>query len=417
MYSIGNEIPESGTPHGAAIGREMVNKIRELDHTRYVLNSINVMLAVMDKLNKNSDGKESKEINEFMNNLGDSMSELADSELVTESIKESIDCVDVCGYNYAASRYELDRKLFPNRVMVGSETAPKEIAGNWEKVTKYPNVIGDFTWTGWDYLGEAGIGKMEYKEDGAMPGFTGSYPWFIGYCGDLDILGERRPISYYREIVFGLNNKPYIAVEYPESFGKTLYPGMWDFIDGIGSWSFRGHEGKPIRVYVFGKGDMFKLFLNGTEVAEGELKRFKGEAVLTYEPGELKAITYLNGNEVAATILQSAGNVHHLEVKADRNEIRADDTDLCYVDIAICDENGVVDTMADCLIKASVSGAGELKALGSANPKSTEKFDKGEYTSYNGRAQAIIRPTKAGVITLNVEAEEMDSVQISIIAK
>lgn len=417
MYSIGNEIPETGTPNGASIGRKMMDKIIGLDSTRYILNSINVMLAVMDKMIELTKDKSGGEINEFMNNLGDSMSRIVNTELVTENTKESYDCVDICGYNYATARYELDGKLFPNRVLIGSETSPKEISDNWTEITRYSHVIGDFTWTGWDYLGEAGIGKMEYVEDGATPGFTGAFPWYIGYCGDLDITGLRRPISYYREIVFGLSDQPYIVTEYPSTFGKTPYIGIWNFIDGIGSWSFRGYEGKQVRVHVFGTGDTFKLFLNGGEVGAGVLEKFRGYADLTYQPGELKAVTYSDGAEIGTAILQSAGDVHHLEVTADRTEIRADDTDLCYVDIAICDEKGIVDNMADRLIRASVIGAGELKALGTGNPKTTERFDIGAYTSFDGRALAIIRPAEAGEIILTVEAEGLEPVQITITAK
>lgn len=425
MYSIGNEIQETGTAAGADIGRKLVGKIRSLDDTRYILNSINATLSVLNQLaesmsqNSETNG-EGQDINNLMMNLGEAMAQLTGSEMVTECTKESFDCLDICGYNYATVRYGIDSELFPNRILVGSETSPREIADNWEEIMKYPQAIGDFTWTGWDYLGEAGAGKTKYAEDIALEGdagFAGEYPWMMGYCADLDLMGNRRPISYYREIVFGLTDVPYLGVEYPENFDKTLQPGMWDFIDGIGSWSFRGYEGKPIRVHVFGNGDSYKLFLNGEEAGSGELVKKRGCAELTYEPGELKVITYKGGAELGTYSLHSAKPELHIRAIPDRTEITASETDLCYVDISICDEDGIVDNMADCMLSASVSGNGELIAFGSANPKTEETFHCGRYTSFDGKAMAILRPTSAGRMTLKVEADGYEPVEITITAK
>ena len=82
-------------------------------------------------------------------------------------------------------------------------------------------MIGDFTWTGWDYLGEAGIGRVDYPdEDYVATGISAPYPWLTGWVGDIDITGHRRPQSYYRETVFGLRHEPYIAVHRPQFHGR-----------------------------------------------------------------------------------------------------------------------------------------------------------------------------------------------------
>ena len=84
-----------------------------------------------------------------------------------------------------------------------------------------PHVIGDFTWTGWDYLGEAGIGRVDYPDDDYVPtGIAAPYPWLAAWVGDIDITGHRRPVSYYRETVFGLRHAPYIAVHRPQFHGR-----------------------------------------------------------------------------------------------------------------------------------------------------------------------------------------------------
>ncbi len=417
LYSIGNEIPENGTPNGADWGRKLAEKVRELDSTRYVMNAVNTMLAVMDQLMAMAGKQQGGEINQMMTDLGSMMGKLNDSDLVTNATRESFDLLDVCGYNYATTRYALDKKLFPNRVLVGSETTPLQIAENWAVITANPHAIGDFTWTGWDYMGESGIGKMEYAEDGVAPGFMGAYPWYIAYCSDIDITGFRRPMSYYRQIVFGERKEPYIAVDYPKNYGKTLLPGMWQTFNAFSGWSWEGYEGKTVRVNVFGAGDRFALLLNGTEVAKGELKEFKGFADIPYEPGELTAVTWAGEQETGRYTLKTAEGPVHLEAKADREVVRADDTDLCYVEILLKGENGIVNPMADRLIKASVTGAGELKALGTGNPATTEVFSAGQFTSFDGRAVAVIRPTGTGEILLTVEAEGIESVTVAIRAE
>ena len=128
--------------------------------------------------------------------------------------------MDVAGYNYMFNRYAADCEAYPNRVIVGSETHPADIDQYWAHVERQPQIIGDFTWTGWDYLGEVGIGRTDYQQGDGDPmaafKLTADFPWIVAGCGDIDITGHRRPASYYREIVFGLRAAPYIAVQRPE---------------------------------------------------------------------------------------------------------------------------------------------------------------------------------------------------------
>ena len=87
------------------------------------------------------------------------MAPLLQSSIVADAIEEACDQVDIAGYNYVDARYAIDGEMYPNRVIVGSETHSTNIHVNWPLVEQYPHVIGDFTWVGWDYLGEAGIGR------------------------------------------------------------------------------------------------------------------------------------------------------------------------------------------------------------------------------------------------------------------
>jgi beta-galactosidase len=164
MYSIGNEIFEVGTPIGSTWGRKLAEKVRSLDDTRFVTNAINGMVAVIDRLGEVLGGQadEPQDVNTMIATLGDAMNQLSASEPVTEATEESAAMLDVVGFNYGDSRHEPDTLRFPNRVIVGSETFPGHIDELWRLVRANPHVIGDFTWTGWDYLGEAGLGRVDY---------------------------------------------------------------------------------------------------------------------------------------------------------------------------------------------------------------------------------------------------------------
>src|SRR4029453_6122279 len=160
MYSIGNEIFEVGTPIGSTWGRRLAEKLRSLDGTRFVTNGINGTLAGLDPLGGLTGGRAERHLdaNTMIATMGVMMGQISASDVVTQATEESAAVLDVVGFNYGDSRYEPDAIRFPNRVIVGSETFPGHIAELWRLVRANPHVIGDFTWTGWDYLGEAGIG-------------------------------------------------------------------------------------------------------------------------------------------------------------------------------------------------------------------------------------------------------------------
>jgi len=471
MYSIGNEIQEVGSPHGAAWGRKLAEKIRSLDSTRYVTNSINGMLAVMDKLIKlmsgaggaaggaggaaggsgtaatgagnpeaggsgaakseiaassaeaSTDAGEAKkpslsgDLNTAMANAGESMKRAQNNPLVTKSLAESFAAVDISGYNYADNRYVMDKELFPNRVIVGSETYPRDIASNWKLVLENGHVIGDFTWTGWDYLGEAGIGKTEPEELNPITGLTGGFPWVAAYCGDIDLLGNRRPASYYREIVFGLRKQPYIAVQRPQHYGVKPPVSPWSWSDSISSWSWDGFEGKPIVVEVYADADEVELLLNGQSIgkaAAGQENAYKALLETTYTPGELLAIAYVNGIETGRFSLQSANATTVLKAEVDRPQISNDDNDLAYVMISLVDDQGILKPLADREITVTVAGAGDLQGLGSAKPKSDEDYFDSIHTTYDGYALAVIRPSGTGIITVTIEAEGCTAKTVTI---
>jgi beta-galactosidase len=408
MYSIGNEIPETGSANGASWGRKLAEKIRSLDCNRYVINSINGMVSVMSQLQKLTQNSMTGDINSLMANIDEVMKPIQSSEIVTNSTAESFAVVDIAGYNYADNRYVTDKELFPNRIICGSETFPKDIANNWKLVKENGHVIGDFTWTGWDYLGEVGIGKMEYEETSNGEGMFGSFPWTAAYCGDIDIIGNRRPVSYYREIVFGLRKQPYIAVQRPKHYGKKPISTPWSWSDSISSWSWERYEGSPVKVEVYSDADEVELLVNGNVVGKagtGGAHAFKAEFDTVYIPGEIVAVAYTDGKETGRYSLISAASQVNLQVEVDRVKIEADDDDLAFVKISLVDEKGILKPLADRKVSVKVEGAGILQGLGSGNPKTEENYFDSTHTTFDGQALAVVRPTANGIINVIVEAE------------
>ena len=421
-YSIGNEIPETGSPAGAAWGRRLAEKVRALDGTRYVTNAVNGMVAVLSDLAAmRSRASEGAGVNTLMADAGDAMNAVSASDLVTRRTAESFSVLDIAGLNYAEARYPLDHDRFPNRIIVGSETFPARIDGNWRLVKKYGNVIGDFTWTGWDYLGEAGIGRPQYlTADGSRPSFTGPYPYLLAGCGDIDITGHRRPASYYRQIVFGLRARPYLAVQRPEHHGKTFAGTPWAWSDSIASWTWPGSEGSPVTVEVYSAADEVELLLNSRSVGRqpaGESHRFRAEFETVYEPGELLAVAYAGGTETGRDLLRSAAGPVLLRAEADRQAISADGGDLAYVTLTLADQAGTCCTHADRPVRVEVSGQGVLLGFGSADPSTKERFDATERRTYNGRALAVLRPTGPGKIRLTATAPGCGPAEILITAE
>ena len=398
-YSIGNEIPEVGTPHGAVWARRLAERVRALDDTRFVTSGVNGLLATLDEVRAAAAEQvaEGTGINTAMAGWGDVLDQVGASDLVTERTAEVFATLDIAGMNYLESRYELDHDLFPHRVIVGSETFPTHIDKLWDLVQRHPHIIGDFTWTGWDYLGEAGVGRSQYADTPA--GFMGAYPWLTAWCGDIDITGNRRPASYYREIVFGLRSTPYLAVQRPESHGRAVDATPWAWSDALSTWTWPGYEGRPVVVEVYSAADEVELLLNGKSLGRrpaGSRHRYRAEFEVPYAPGVLQAVA--STGEGAE--LRTATGEPRLVAIADRQVVRADVDDLAFVDIALVDADGVGFTSVERRVRVTVEGPGRLQGLGSGDPASTEPFTDDSHPTFNGRALAVIRPTGPGEIRI-----------------
>ena len=221
-----------------------------------------------------------------------------------------------------------------------------------------------------------------------------NYPDRTAYIGDIDLAGYRRPISFLREIVYGLRKEPYIAVERVDKYGKKCSKTPWMLKDNIASWTWRGYEGKPAVVDVYSDAQEVELFLNGKSLgrkAAGEAHGFTASFETCYEPGVLEAVSYQDGRETGRHLLCTAGEEVLLHVAADQKELRADGEDLCFLTMHLCDAKGTPDLYGKRRIHIEVEGAGTLAAFGNADPQSVESYDAPCWETYDGYALAAVR--------------------------
>ncbi|SDQ30935.1 glycoside hydrolase family 2 TIM barrel-domain containing protein [Microbacterium sp. cf332] len=414
MYSIGNEILELGTPLGATWSRRLAERVRELDPTRFVTNGINGIIANLDRMAEARE--QTADANTMMADMGEQMGLMNASPLVSASIEESAAVLDVVGFNYADSRYRQDALDHPNRIIVGSETFPERIDVMWGLVRELSHVIGDFTWTGWDYLGEAGIGRVDYTDEpGYAPtGTAGPYPYRLAGCGDIDITGFRRPISYYREIVYGLRRDPYIAVHRPQHHGRPTASTPWSWTDSVSSWSWAAAPGSAVTVDVYADADEIELLVDDEVVGVAEVgaeKAFLARFETRYRPGRIVAVARRAGAEVGRHALVTAGPAS-LVARAEEAAVGLDG--LAFVEIAIEDAAGVVLCDRDLAVTVGVSGPATLAGVGSGRTDSEESFAGPVYTTFDGRLLAVVKPLGAGTVEVTASAPGWDSVSIDV---
>lgn len=434
LYSIGNEIADGSTATGIQRGRALAARLRALDPTRFVTQAVSGLMvagpagvdAIRAVAAERAVGDDTG-VNTAIMNLADLMNLAMATDTIDAATEEAFSHLDVAGYNYMESRLAIDGQLHPNRVIVASETHPAAIAAGWPAVTDHPNVIGDFTWTGWNYLGEAGIGRLVHQgpdDEGSgalgMLAFHGPYPWLVAGCGDLDITGGRRPQSYFREIVFGLRTDPYLAVERPEHHGRPVaHSSPWSWPDVLGSWSFPGHEGE-LAVDVYAAAPEVELVVNGRSLGRRPAGRdhgFTARFDVPYEPGRLEAVAWDGATEVGRAALDSAGEAVRLQAEADRGTIAADTADLAFVAVALVDDGGVVHVTHDRPVTVTVEGPGVLQGLGTGRPDPTEPYTGPTVTTHDGRALAVVRPTGPGTIRVTVTADGCDPVAVEVEAE
>ena len=429
LWSTGNEIPErAGLDQGYVWASRLAEAIHALDPSRPVSNAVCSFWNGLDAFLME------EQLRRWAERKTDGGIQNADlggqKDLLWEQYTEAfVNGLDVVGYNYLEDKYDQDHEMFPERVILGSENYPKEIGIHWPKIEKTPWIIGDFTWTAWDYIGEAGIGKSVIlapddprKAENFMPWASGSpYPWRTANDADFDVTGEVRPQGVYRSIVWHSGRTGLFAYD-PDAAGCREVLTSWGFPGVEACWNWPGKEGRPVDIAVFSEAEEVELFVNG--VSQGRKKA--GEALIhgmpmtflfraEYQPGTVEAVSFTDGKEVSRAALRTAGKPAAIRLTAETGGMKAGGASLCYVRAEIVDGAGNVVPDAKVALCAKAEGAAELLGFGSGNPVTDENYTKGRFTSHLGRALAVLRSgCDAGEAKLSVSAEGLEPAEIRL---
>ncbi|MBK1875262.1 beta-galactosidase GalB [Pelagicoccus mobilis] len=410
MWSIGNEILEQRNTNGegAALARRLVDICKEEDDTRPVTAGLNHYPQPHD--------------NGFAEEL------------------------DLVGINYKPSMYAEVLEKYPDRIVYGSETSscvssrgvyhlPIEKYEKHEslQVTSYdligpvwayppdiefhfqeqnPRIMGEFIWTGFDYLGEpTPYGGRDNSTNGH---WNGDWPVHSSFFGAVDLCGFPKDRFF-------------------------LYQSQWSdkpMVHVLPHWNWEGMEGETIPVYGYTNCDEAELFLNGRSLGRKvkgvdttriivKFKRYDSDHLdskyrlsweVPYEPGELTIVGYKAGQEVSRKTVRTAGKPAGVRLTADRSVIAADGKDLSFITVQVVDENGIACPTADNEIHFDIQGGGVLAAVGNGNPASLESFRLPKRKAFSGKALLVVRgkPGASGLIDITASGEGLDSSRISI---
>ena len=382
MWSSGNEVSERKTPEAVQTAKMLAAAIKNIDATRPVTSAVVIWgeWEVFDPL---------------------------------------MAVHDVAGYNYQLHSAPADHKRIPSRVIVQTESYPRDAFANWKLVQDNSYIIGDFVWSAIDYLGESGIGRSFYS--GQVPGENWDnemFPWHGAYCGDIDLTGWRKPISHYRSLLYNDTEKLYMAVREPNPEPLEIKETKWSVWPTWESWTWPGHEGKNIDVEVYSKYPKVRLYLNDKligEKATGLEQEFRTTFSVPFMPGILKATGLENGKETAAVILQTSGNAALAKLSADRKEILANGQDLSYVTVEITDKNGVIQPNATNRLHFKMEGPGIIAGISNADVKDYDQYAGSSVNAWHGRALVVIRSTRTtGNIKLSVTSPNLTDATLNI---
>ncbi len=423
MYSIGNEVSETAQPRGIQLTEDMTVLLHQLDD-RPVTCGINIFFNFLSSMGfgvysdkkaeqeaakaekRKSAPKKKKAVgSEFFNNLAGIFGSefmkfgatLGGSDRKT---REAFARLDVAGYNYGEKRYLQDLQKYPDRVILGSETFCGDAARFWDLAKEHPALIGDFVWTGIDYLGEVGLGAMEFRE--YAPEFDHGPGWIAAGVGVLDLIGASTGQTAYTQVAFEMSPIRIGVVPADHAF-EPHSPSAWRMSNTYESWAWNGCEGKETQVEVYARGTKAALLLNGKPIGEKKLDRdSRASFRVAWQPGELEAVVYdADGGKLGSTSLKSAGEETILSAEPEQATSRPGG--LCYIRLRYTDRQGLVKPLARGDIRVEVYG-GDLLALGNACPYNERGYLSESTDTYYGQALAIVRAAGNGEIRVRAES-------------
>ncbi|CAH0304627.1 Beta-galactosidase BoGH2A [Pedobacter sp. Bi36] len=382
MWSIGNEIVERGKPEAVETAKMLLQEVKKIDTTRPVTSAVV--------------------------NFGK-----------WENLDSLINIHDVAGYNYNLNTAPDDHKRVPSRIIVQTESYPKDAFANWKLVQENNYVIGDFVWTAMDYLGESGIGRWYYSGD--TPGEhweNNFFPWHGAYCGDIDLTGWRKPISHYRSMLYNTNEKLYMAVREPAPEPLEIKETWWSVWPTWESWTWPGFEGKTVQVEVYSKYPKVRLYLNNKLIGEEATtigQQFKATFQVPYAVGLIKAVGVEDNKETGSAVLKTAGEAAKITLTADRKEILANGQDLSYIAIEVTDKAGTIQPNATNRLHFKIEGPGVIAGVDNADLKDFEQYVGNTRKAWKGKALVVIKSKhEAGDIKLTVTSPDLPAETLTI---
>ena len=254
----------------------------------------------------------------------------------------------------------------------------------------YPWCIGQFVWTGFDYLGEP------------SPYDTDAWPNHSSVFGIIDLASIPKD-RYY------------------------LYRSVWNRTDEtlhvLPHWNWAGREGEVTPVFVYTSYPSAELFVNGVsqgvrakKAADGIVPCLGEKAMerfrlmwndVTYQPGEVKVVAYdADGKAVAEKVVRTAGKASAIRLTPDREVLKADGEDLCYVNVSLVDKNGNPVPADSRLVKVKVTGAGSFKAIANGDPTCLEPFQQPQMHLFSGQLTVLVQAaSQPGDITVEVSGK------------
>jgi beta-galactosidase len=398
MWSIGNEIREQNGPD---LAKPLADIIRREDPTRPVTAGCNNAGAGRNGFQTAVDVFG---LNYHTGDYGKLLAYPGNEKKPFHS-SESSSCISSRGEYFFPVQ-----KGSPSRVNFQVSSYDVDVPGwaqtpdaTFEALDKHPAFAGEFVWTGFDYLGE----PTPYNNDVSNLLNFSDPQQKADMQKELQRLGKLKVPSA----------SSYFGIVDLCGFKKDrffIYQARWrpDFPMAhiLPHWNWPDRVGQVTPVHVYTSGDAAELFLNGKSLgkkARGPFEyRLRWDDV-AYQPGELKVIAYKNGKEWATDVVKTTGAAEQLKLTVDRADIRGDGRDLAFVTVTIADKDGLLVPRTHNLVKFSVSGPGEIVAVGNGDAASHEPFIAQQRKAFNGLCLAIVRakPGTAGEIKFAATAD------------
>ena len=409
-WSIGNEVLEqSEVEIGMPLTKNMVKIIHELDPTLPSTAGLSKYPFPFD--NGIADELDLLGVNYMPNLYPDLRARNEDWPIVST---ESSSVVSSRGiYHFPVEFYKKHPTL---QVSSYDIVSPRNgYPPDWEflGLDKNKDIMGEFVWTGFDYLGE----PTPYSgRDHATGGYWNKdWPSRSSYFGIVDLVGLKKDRFY-------------------------LYQSRWKkdepMVHILPHWNWEGREGETIPVMAYSNGEDVELFLNGKSLGRKtmgkdtvtlplnnrhapKIKSFESPYRLKwdvkYSPGTLSAVSYKDGKVHAKTEVKTAGPAYKMSVEADRSIIKADGQDLSYVTISITDKDGNIVPYAENMIRFKLTGPGKIAGVGNGDPTSEEPFVTNYRRAFSGKAVVILQAdTKPGKLTLTATSDRLQASEITV---